>query len=82
MEDNSFNLDRKLLLERNRLADDHPELNYRKVRLYKEIRPEPSKEFSAGSYLYFDKDIMKSMYQQGIEAAEKWMENGLKEDLL
>ena len=74
--ENAYNTDRKLLLERNKLAEALPARNLRVVELYDAIRPTSSKVFDAGSYLYFQQDAMISMYESGKAAARAWLANG------
>lgn len=73
--ENTYNVDRKLLLERNRLA----ELSggrYRPVRLYEAIRPARSDAFTAGSYLNFSHGAIKAMYECGLQAGDAWLAEG------
>jgi hypothetical protein len=75
--DNSYNVDRKLLLERNRLAQAQPaNAPYRAVTLYEAVRPERDATFNAGSYLYFEAKVLDSMYESGLRAATKWLAAG------
>ena len=74
--ENAYNTDRKLLLERNRLAESLPELGLNVVELFEAVRPMSSKRFDAGSYLYFEQDAMLEMYQAGRVAAEEWLARG------
>jgi NTE family protein len=75
--DNAYNVDRKLLLERNRLARLQPgHASYRAVTLYEAVRPGRAACFNAGSYLYFEPGVLDSMYQQGRRAATKWLAGG------
>ena len=72
--DNSYNVDRKLLLERNRLAQaQSANAPYRAVTLYEAVRPERDATFNAGSYLYFEAKVLDSMYESGVRAATKWL---------
>lgn len=71
--ENSYNVDRKLLLERNRTAEQHPE--YRKVKLLSALRPQ-GEAFSVGSYLYFDPTKLEQMYDLGLSSAERWLSEG------
>src|SRR5262245_16077639 len=73
--ENAYNIDRKLLLARNRLAqlEAGP---YRDVRLYEAVRPARDAIFTAGSYLYFERGVIASMYQSGQRAAEAWLAEG------
>jgi NTE family protein len=75
--DNAYNVDRKLLLERNRLARLAPAgSGYRAVTLYEAVRPERAACFNAGSYLFFEPTVLDSMYEQGRRAADKWLAAG------
>ncbi len=75
--ENAYNIDRKLLLERNRLARLQPgEGTYRAVTLYEAVRPERAACFNAGSYLFFEPSVLDSMYQQGRRAATNWLAAG------
>ena len=74
--ENAYNTDRKLLLERNRLASALPELDLQVVTLYEPIRPAPARRFNAGSYLYFVRHAMEEMYEAGREAALSWLAAG------
>ena len=79
--ENAYNIDRKLLLERNRVAriDGGP---YRDVKLYDVIRPARDDIFTPGSYLYFEHGVLQAMYEQGQEAAAGWLAAGPCEDEL
>lgn len=79
--ENAYNVDRKLLLERNRLAALDPG-SYRAVTLYEAVRPARDGVFNAGSYLYFDRKILDQMYVAGLRAAESWLEAGPPVDQL
>jgi NTE family protein len=75
--DNAYNVDRKLLLERNRLARlQAASAPYRAVTLYEAVRPERAGCFNAGSYLYFERQVLDSMYESGLRAATKWLAAG------
>jgi len=78
--ENAYNTDRKLLLERNKLAEALPERNLKQVTLYEAIRPTSSRLFDAGSYLYFERRALMSMYEAGRHAARKWLSEGPKVD--
>lgn len=78
--ENAYNSDRKLLLERNKLASLMPELGFSVVELYDAIRPLPGFEFVAGSYLYFDEAVLRSMYEAGRAAARAWLAAGPRVD--
>lgn len=71
--ENAYNVDRKLLLDRNELAQQG---NYKVVELFRAIRPLSSDEFGAGSYLYFEPDAIYSMYEAGKRAAQQWLQHG------
>lgn len=74
--ENAYNIDRKLLLERNKLAQLVPELNLIDVELFRAIRPAPDYIFNAGSYLFFERDALLAMYQAGRRAARRWLNHG------
>ena len=78
--ENAYNVDRKLLLERNRLAQVDP--TYRAVKLYEAIRPRRDEVFNAGSYLYFEREVLNRMRSAGRRAAAGWLANGPREDHL
>lgn len=73
--ENAYNVDRKLLLERNRLAhlDTQP---YREVRLFEPVRPARADSFDAGSYLYFERSVLARMRGAGRRAATAWLARG------
>lgn len=73
--ENAYNIDRKLLLERNRVAriDGGP---YREVKLYEVVRPARDEIFTPGSYLYFEHGVLQAMYEQGQESAAAWLDAG------
>jgi predicted acylesterase/phospholipase RssA len=80
--ENAYNVDRMLLLERNRLAhqDGSP---YREVKLYEALRPATDRAvFSAGSYLNFQRPVMAAMYRAGQRAASEWLNQGPPVDRL
>ncbi len=79
--ENAYNIDRKLLLERNRLAhfENSP---YRDVTLYEPVRPPRSACFNAGSYLYFDREVLKAMHDAGKRAGNSWLAAGPRIDQL
>lgn len=79
--ENAYNVDRKLLLERNRLAALDPG-SYRAVTLYEAVRPARDGIFNAGSYLYFDRKILDQMYHAGLRAADDWLKAGPRTDHL
>jgi predicted acylesterase/phospholipase RssA len=80
--ENAYNVDRLLLLERNRLA--HLEGSpYREVKLYQAVRPAPDRRlFSAGSYLNFHRPMMGAMFRAGQRAASDWLAQGPPVDRL
>jgi predicted acylesterase/phospholipase RssA len=79
--ENAYNIDRKLLLERNRLARiEHGE--YRDVTLYEVVRPPRNAMFTAGSYLYFEHHVIAHMHHLGVEAADAWLAAGPRVDRL
>jgi NTE family protein len=81
--ENAYNIDRKLLLERNRVARVEGNRNrYRDVKLYNVVRPPRDATFNAGSYLYFDREVIARMHRLGIEAAETWLAAGPRLDHL
>ena len=79
--ENAYNVDRKLLLERNHLArlDKGP---YREVRLYEAVRPARDSFFNAGSYLYFRREVLAKMRDAGRRAATAWLARGPVVDAL
>ena len=79
--ENAYNVDRKLLLERNRLArlERSP---YRDVLLYEAVRPPRDAVFNAGSYLYFEHGVLSAMYEAGRRAADGWLATGPRVDSL
>lgn len=79
--ENAYNVDRKLLLERNRLAQlDHSP--YREVTLYDAVRPARDAVFNAGSYLYFERGILAAMHAAGRRSATSWLAAGPRVDRL
>lgn len=74
--ENAYNADRKLLLERNKLAEKLPERGLTVVQLLEAIRPETSETFDAGSYLYFSPTALREMFEAGRNAARHWLANG------
>jgi len=79
--ENAYNVDRKLLLERNRLAALEGS-GYRAVTLYDAVRPDRDGSFSAGSYLYFKRDELERMRQAGRRAGRRWLAAGPRVDRL
>jgi predicted acylesterase/phospholipase RssA len=79
--ENAYNIDRKLLLERNRVTrlQGGP---YRDVVLYEAVRPVRDACFNAGSYLYFERRVLSAMYQAGRRAAGSWLAAGPRVDRL
>jgi predicted acylesterase/phospholipase RssA len=79
--ENAYNIDRKLLLERNRLAriDD---VTYRDVTLYEVVRPPRNAIFTSGSYLFFEHGVIAHMHRLGLEAADEWLARGPRVDRL
>lgn len=79
--ENAYNVDRKLLLDRNRLA--HLERSpYREVTLYDAVRPARDGSFNAGSYLYFEPGVLETMRKAGRRAAAAWLAAGPRVDRL
>ncbi|MBW2527863.1 MAG: patatin-like phospholipase family protein [Deltaproteobacteria bacterium] len=74
--ENAYNIDRKLLLDRNALAGrlGDPELSV--VDLHRAIRPNSDAPFDAGSYLYFERKALLAMYEAGRRAARRWLLQG------
>lgn len=80
--ENAYNVDRLLLLERNRLSrlEGSP---YREVKLYEALRPAPDRSlFVAGSYLDFQRPVFAAMYRAGQRAASEWLAQGPPVDRL
>jgi len=79
--ENAYNIDRKLLLERNRVTrlQGGP---YRDVLLYEAVRPVRDACFNAGSYLYFERTILTAMHGAGRRAASSWLAGGPRVDHL
>jgi NTE family protein len=77
--ENAYNIDRKLLLERNRLArlEGGP---YRDVTLYEVVRPARDEMFTPGSYLYFERRVLAAMHAAGRQAADAWLAAGPRVD--
>jgi len=73
--ENAYNVDRKLLLERNRLARIKGG-TYRDVTLYEAVRPARDRAFNAGSYLYFERNMLDKMYRAGKRAGHDWLAAG------
>ena len=79
--ENAYNTDRKLLLERNRLAR-LAKSGYREVKLYEAVRPARDGVFDAGSYLYFERKVLAEMHAAGRRAAQAWLAAGPRVDHL
>jgi predicted acylesterase/phospholipase RssA len=83
--EHSYSLDRKLLLERNKLAE-HPEATggkrYRKIDLYQAIRPARNAVFDTSSYLNFSEPSLTRMYEEGRERGRAWLTAGAPLDAL
>jgi NTE family protein len=79
--ENAYNVDRKLLLERNRLARLEAAA-YRDVVLYEAVRPAGGACFNAGSYLYFERGVLAAMQAAGRRAASAWLAAGPRADRL
>ena len=79
--ENAYNIDRKLLLERNRFTRlrGGP---YREVIRYDAIRPGREVGFNAGSYLYFEGGILTAMRDAGRRATSAWLAAGPHVDRL
>ncbi|HJQ82876.1 MAG TPA: patatin-like phospholipase family protein [Candidatus Binatia bacterium] len=77
--ENAYNVDRKLLLERNRVTRlrGGP---YREVTLYDAVRPMRDDCFNAGSYLYFERSVLEAMHRAGRVAATSWLAAGPRID--
>lgn len=74
--ENAYCIDRKLLLDRNELADRLKDDDLTVVQLFRAIRPDSSEIFNAGSYLYFERHALKKMYEAGQRAARRWLSVG------
>ena len=68
--ENAWNVDRKLLLERNRTRNR----GYRRVTLFRPLRPSTAAAFTAGSYLHFERDALGTIRAAGRRAACDWLE--------
>ena len=79
--ENAYNMDRKLLLERNRVTRLQRG-RYREVILYEAVRPVRAAFFNAGSYLYFERRILGALYDAGRRAAGAWLAAGPRVDHL
>jgi len=79
--ENAYNVDRKLLLDRNSLA--HLEASpYREVTLYEAVRPARDGSYNAGSYLYFERRVLEEMRAAGRRTAAAWLAAGPRVDRL
>jgi predicted acylesterase/phospholipase RssA len=76
--ENAYNVDRKLLLERNRLS--RISRAYRAVQLYEAVRPARGACFDAGSYLFFERHVLAAMREAGKRAAGCWLAAGPRVD--
>ncbi len=74
--ENAYNNDRKLLLDRNALAARISGAEFKVVELFRAIRPESSRTFNAGSYLFFEREALIAMYEAGQRAARRWLAEG------
>lgn len=79
--ENAYNVDRKLFLERNRLAHLQAQ-PYREVTLYEAVRPPRDRRFNAGSYLYFERQVLADMRAAGRRATDAWLAAGPRVDQL
>jgi NTE family protein len=77
--ENAYNVDRKLLFARNRIAQ--LEGGYRAVKLYRALRPEPE-ICSPGSYLDFRRIMLEKLCAAGRRAADAWLADGPPEDII
>jgi NTE family protein len=77
MLENAYNVDRKLLFARNRIA--RLEGGYRAVKLYRALRPE-SEICGPGSYLDFRRVMLEKLAAAGRRAADSWLAAGPPED--
>lgn len=78
--ENAYGVDRKLLLDRNKLAGRPDATGLRSVSLFEAIRPFDESMFNAGSYLYFEREAMLAMYRAGQRAALAWLTRGPRLD--
>lgn len=79
--ENAYNVDRKLALLGNDLANARPELGLASIDLFEPIRPISSGVFDAGSYLYFGRTVLMRMYEAGKDAAQQWLARGPRRDV-
>jgi NTE family protein len=78
--ENAYNIDRKLLLDRNALAERRGDKELKVVELFRAIRPASGQLFNAGSYLYFERKAILAMYEAGQRAAVEWLARGPERD--
>lgn len=74
--ENAYTSDRKRLLDRNALARRSPAAHLNEVQLFQALRPLSSDAFTAGSYLFFEREAMLAMYRAGKLAARRWLSSG------
>ena len=55
---------------------------YREVTLYDAVRPARDGSFNAGSYLYFEREVLDGMRAAGRRAASAWLSDGPRVDRL
>ncbi len=78
--ENAYHTDKKLLLSRNVVARAEGEGELAVVELFEPVRPQTSRTFNAGSYLYFERHAMTAMHDAGVEAARTWLRAGPRLD--
>lgn len=78
--ENGYSVDRKMLLDRNALADSCAKLGLERVQLFRAIRPASNGTFNAASYLFFEPKAMQQMYAEGVSAARAWLARGPEVD--
>ena len=74
--ENAYSLDRRMLLDRNELTASGRNPELQPVELFRAVRPASSRTFDACSYLYFDPDALRRMYEAGVQAATAWLARG------
>lgn len=79
--ESAYDADRKIMLERNLLAEQRGDPALRVVELYQAIRPPNGRAFNAGSYLFFEKSALLEMYEEGKRAARQWLADGPRLDV-
>jgi NTE family protein len=79
--ESSYDADRKLLLERNRLARTGVD-GYQQVKLYRPIRPDDDPSLVIGAYLHFEPQAMRRLRATGRAAASRWLSIPDPEDRL